>query len=244
MNANDQTNRDLTIAYIENALTEVSLLHDTALIEPTLEKFHIERSYARFHGLALKPGKFRPRVGFKPRTVYTVTDKNGIPLGDPIHEDDLGAQYAEAAIEQVITANLAAMLTDHNDLVALHRTGGGGVAPSFRYKPASALAERTDNEASLEKQKTALREHIMQLRERHEVERNALNAVLDHQRQAENALDVAKLSARRVLAREKKAQQVIDRAARMRQRELLRQGALSSPWGETQAKSDNGLELG
>ena len=71
------TTRDLTIAYIENALSEVALLHDAALIGPTLEKFHIERDYARFHGFAPKPGKFNPRAGLKPRPVYTVTDANG-----------------------------------------------------------------------------------------------------------------------------------------------------------------------
>ena len=244
MNANDQTNRDLTIAYIENALTEVSLLHDTALIEPTLEKFHIERSYARFHGLALKPGKFRPRVGFKPRAVYTVTDKNGIPLGDPIHEDDLGAQYAEAAIEQVITANLAAMLTDHNDLVALHRVGDGGAAPSFRYKPASSLAERTDTEASLEKQKAALRKDILRLRQEQEETRNALHAVFGQQRQAENALDDAKRKIQGLLVREKKAQQIIDRAQRTREREARKLDPLPSPWDNISAKDTRGAELG
>ena len=162
MDAN-QTIRDLTIAYIENALTEVALLHDEELIEPMLEKFHIERHYARFHGFAPKPGKFNPRAGLKPRPVYTVTDANGTPLGDPIHEGDLGAWYAEAVIERQIAANLEAMLADHADLVALHRAGDGGAAPSFRYKPASSLAQRTDTEAALERQKTILRTQIEKL---------------------------------------------------------------------------------
>lgn len=60
--------------------------------------------------------------------------RSDVSLGDPIHEDDLGQQYAEAVIKQVIAANLAAMLTDH---AALHNSGDGGATPSFRHKPAS-----------------------------------------------------------------------------------------------------------
>lgn len=242
MDAN-QTIRDLTIAYIENALTEVALLHDEELIQPMLEKFHIERHYARFHGFAPKPGKLNPRAGLKPRPVYTVTDANGTPLGDPIHEGDLGARYAEALIMQQIAANLAAMLADHADLVALHRAGDGGAAPSFRYKPASSLAERTDTEASLEQQKATLREDILHLRQQHADERITLNAVLNQQRQAENALDDAKRKFRGLLVREKKAQQIIDLAVRTRKLEALKRGLISPPGGDVSAKEDNDLEL-
>ena len=133
MNTN-QTIRDLTIAYIENALAEVALLHDEKLIGPTLEKFHIERNHARFHGFTPKPGRFNPRAGLKPRPVYTVTDANGTPLGESIHEGDLGTRFAEAVIKQQISANLEAMLADHADLVALYRAGDGGAAPSLRYR--------------------------------------------------------------------------------------------------------------
>ena len=59
----DQTIRDFTIAYIENALAEVALLHDEELIVPTLEKFHIERHHARIHGFTPKQGKFNPHAG-------------------------------------------------------------------------------------------------------------------------------------------------------------------------------------
>ncbi|GAA1610578.1 hypothetical protein [Leucobacter chromiireducens] len=239
-----QTIHHMTVAYIEQALGEVKLLHDPALIEPTLTEFYIERSRARLFGLAPKRGRFRPRVGMKPRAVYTVTDESGSPLGDPIHEDDLGEQYAEAVIEQVIAANLAAMLTDHADLVALHRAGDGGAAPSFRYKPASALAERTDTEASLEKQKTVLRDDIMRVRQEQEDARNALNMVLRQQREAETALDDAKRNTSGVVAKAKEAQQVIDRAARIQQREALKRGPLPTPWEDSPATEDNSLEIG
>ncbi|TXI46752.1 MAG: hypothetical protein E6Q57_09885, partial [Mycobacterium sp.] len=205
MNTN-QTIRDLTIAYIENALSEVALLHDAALIGPTLEKFHIERDYARFHGFTPKQGRFNPHAGFKPRAVYTVTDGNGTPLGESIHEGDLGARYAEAVIERQIVANLEAMLTDHADLVALHRAGDGGAAPSLRYRPASSLAERTDTEATLERQKTILRTEIEQLREQHETGQARIRATLRKRQETENALEDAKRSLNSVLAKQQEAQ--------------------------------------
>lgn len=239
-----QTIHDMTVTYIEQALSEVKLLHDPLLIEPTLKRFHILRSHARLFGFAPKPRKFRPFVGIKPRAIYTVTDKNGTPLGDPIHEDDLGEQYAELVIERVIEANLTAMLTNHTDLVDLYNTGDSGAAPSFRYKPATALAERTDTEASLEQQKATLREDILHLRQQHADERINLNAVLNQQRQAENALDDAKRKFRRLLVREKKAQQIIDQAVRTRKLEALKRGLISPPGGDVSAKEDNDLELG
>jgi len=237
-----QTIRDLTIAYIENALTEVALLHDAALIQPTLEKFHIERHYARFHGFTPKPGKFNPRAVLKERPVYTVTDVNGTPLGDPIHEGDLGARYAEAVIERQIVANLEAMLADHADLVALHRAGDGGAAPSLRYRPASSLAERTDTEATLERQKTILRTEIEQLREQHETGQARIRATLRKRQETENALEDAKRSLNRVLAERQEAQKIIDRAARIRHLDALKQGEVPSPWDDT--PQDNGPEFG
>lgn len=242
MDAN-QTIRDLTIAYIENALTEVALLHDEELLQPMLEKFHIERHYARFHGFAPKPGKFNPRAGLKPRPVYTVTDANGTPLGDPIHEGDLGAWYAEAVIERQIAANLEAMLADHADLVALHRAGDGGTAPSFRYKPASSLAQRTDTEAALERQKTILRTEIDQLREQQELEERRLRVVLKRLQEAEAKLDEVARKTRHQLAQADEAQKVIGRAGRIRQLDALKQGEIPSPWDDNPEKND-GPELG
>ena len=236
------TTRDLTIAYIENALSEVALLHDAALIGPTLEKFHIERHYARFHGFAPKPGKFNPRAGFKLRAVYTVTDGNSTPLGEPIHEGDLGTQYAEAVIKEQIAANLDAMLTDHADLVALHRAGDGGAAPSFRYRPASSLAQRTDTEATLERQKTILRTEIDQLREQHQTEQAQIRANVRNRQKTENALEEAKRSLNRVLAERQEAQKVIDRAARIRHLDALKRGEVPSPWDDTH--QNNGPEFG
>lgn len=244
MNTNTQTIHDLTLLYIEHALTEVGLLHDAALIEPTLKKFHIERHYAHFHGFTPKQGRFRPRAGFKPRAVYTVTDVHGTPLGDPTHEDDLGHQYREDVILDTIDANLAAMRADHADLVALHRAGDGGAAPSFRYKPGGGLASRTDTEANLEKQKAVLREAIEQMRLEHEIEQNGLNAVLHQKKQAENERDDATRKARAAIAREQQAQRIIDRAQRIQKRDALRRGALPSPWGtDATAKEDNGPEF-
>lgn len=242
MDAN-QTIRDLTIAYIENALTEVALLHDEELIQPMLEKFHIERHYARFHGFAPKPGKFNPRAGLKPRPVYTVTDANGTPLGDPIHEGDLGARYAEALIMQQIAANLAAMLADHADLVALHRAGDGGAAPSFRYKPASSLAERTDTEATLEQQKTILRTQIEKLHDEQQVKQQRLNAICSQIEEAEAKLDAATRKMRHKLAQMNEAQKLIDRAARIRQINALKQGEIPSPWDDNPEQNDD-PELG
>lgn len=241
MNTN-QTIRDLTIAYIENALAEVALLHDEKLIGPTLEKFHIERNHARFHGFTPKPGRFNPRAGLKPRPVYTVTDANGTPLGESIHEGDLGTRFAEAVIKQQISANLEAMLADHADLVALYRAGDGGAAPSLRYRPASSLAERTDTEAPLERQKTILRTEIDQLREQHQTEQAQIRANVRNRQKTENALEEAKRSLNRVLAERQEAQKVIDRAARIRHLDALKQGEVPSPWDDT--PQDNGPEFG
>lgn len=241
MNTN-QTIRDLTIAYIENALAEVALLHDEKLIGPTLEKFHIERNHARFHGFTPKPGRFNPRAGLKPRPVYTVTDANGTPLGESIHEGDLGTRFAEAVIKQQISANLEAMLADHADLVALYRAGDGGAAPSLRYRPASSLAERTDTEATLERQKTILRTEIDQLREQHQTEQAQIRANVRNRQKTENALEEAKRSLNRVLAERQEAQKVIDRAARIRHLDALKQGEVPSPWDDT--PQDNGPEFG
>lgn len=232
MNTN-QTIRDLTIAYIENALTEVALLHDEELIQPMLEKFHIERHYARFHGFTPKSSKFNPRAGLKPRAVYTVTDGNGTPLGESIHEGDLGTRYAEHVIELQIAANLEAMLADHADLVALHRAGDGGAAPSFRYRPASSLAERTDTEAILERQKMILRAEIEQLREQHETGQAQIRANIRNRQKTENALEDAKRTLNRVLAKQQEAQKIIDRAARIRHLDALKQGEVPSPWDDT-----------
>lgn len=241
MNTN-QTIRDLTIAYIENALTEVSLLHDAALIGPTLEKFHIERHHARFHGFTPKQGRFNPHAGFKPRPVYTVTDGNGTPLSESIHEGDLGTRYAEHVIERQIAANLEAMLSDHADLVALHRAGDGGAAPSLRYRPASSLAQRTDTEATLERQKTILRTEIDQLREQHQTEQAQIRANVRNRQKTENALEDAKRSLNSVLAKQQEAQKIIDRAARIRHLDALKQGEVPSPWDDT--PQDNGPEFG
>lgn len=241
MNTN-QTIRDLTIAYIENALAEVALLHDEKLIGPTLEKFHIERNHARFHGFTPKPGRFNPRAGLKPRPVYTVTDANGTPLGESIHEGDLGTRFAEAVIKQQISANLEAMLADHADLVALYRAGDGGAAPSLRYRPASSLAERTDTEATLERQKTILRTEIDQLREQHQTEQAQIRANVRNRQKTENALEEAKRSLNRVLAEQQEAQKVIDRAARIRHLDALKRGEVPSPWDDT--PQNNGPEFG
>ena len=241
MNTN-QTIRDLTIAYIENALAEVALLHDEKLIGPTLEKFHIERNHARFHGFTPKPGRFNPRAGLKPRPVYTVTDANGTPLGESIHEGDLGTRFAEAVIKQQISANLEAMLADHADLVALYRAGDGGAAPSLRYRPASSLAERTDTEATLERQKTILRTEIDQLREQHQTEQAQIRANVRNRQKTENALEEAKRSLNRVLAEQQEAQKVIDRAARIRHLDALKRGEVPSPWDDTH--QNNGPEFG
>lgn len=242
MDTNNQTIRDLTITYIKNALTEVALLHDTALIEPTLEKFHIKRHHARLFGFTPKQGSFNPRAGFKPRPVYTVTDGNGTPLGESIHEVDLGTQYAEAVIKEQIAANLDAMLTDHADLVALHRAGDGGAAPSLRYRPASSLAQRTETEATLERQKTTLREEIEQLREQHETGQAQIRATLRKRQETENALEDAKRTLNRVRAEQQNAQKVIDRAARIRHLDALKQGEVPSPWDDT--PQDDGPEFG
>ena len=241
MNTN-QTIRDLTIAYIENALAEVALLHDEKLIGPTLEKFHIERHHARFHGFTPKPGRFNPRAGLKPRPVYTVTDANGTPLGESIHEGDLGTRFAEAVIKQQISANLEAMLADHADLVALYRAGDGGAAPSLRYRPASSLAERTDTEATLERQKTILRTEIDQLREQHQTEQAQIRANVRNRQKTENALEEAKRSLNRVLAEQQEAQKVIDRAARIRHLDALKRGEVPSPWDDT--PQNNAPEFG
>lgn len=243
MNTN-QTIRDLTIAYIKNALGEVSLLHDAALIEPTLEKFHIERNHARLHGFSPKPGRFNPRAGFTPRPVYTVTDRNGMPLGDPIHEGDLGARYAEAVIKQQIAANLEAMLTDHADLVALHRAGDGGAAPSLRYRPASSLAERTDTEATLERQKTILRTKIEQLREQQEIEGQRLRSLLHQQKEAKMTLEDVDRKSRQLIVKAQEAQTVVDRERRIREREARRRGVLPSPWESDTPGQENSPEYG
>ena len=239
----DQTIRDLTIAYIENALAEVALLHDEELIQPMLEKFHIERHYARFHGFTPKSSKFNPRAGLKPRPVYTVTDGNGTPLGDPIHEGDLGARYAEAVIKQQIAANLAAMLADHADLVALHRAGDGGAAPSFRYKPASALAGRADTEATLERQKTILRTQIEELHDEQQVKQQRLNGILKQIDAAKEKLDEVARKTRHQLTKMHEAQKIIDRAERIRHLDALKRGDIPSPWDDTPGKND-GPELG
>ena len=236
------TTRDLTITYIENALTEVALLHDAALIGQTLEKFHIERDYARLFGFTPKQGRFNPRAGFKPRPVYTVTDSNGTPLGESIHEGDLGPRYAEAVIKQQIAANLEAMLADHADLVALHRAGDGGAAPSLRYRTASSLAQRTDTEATLERQKTILREEIEQLREQHETGQAQIRENLRKRQETENALEDAKRTLNRVRAKQQEAQKIIDRAARIRHLDALKQGEVPSPWDDT--PPDDGPEFG
>lgn len=233
------TTRDLTIAYIENALAEVALLHDEKLIEPTLEKFHIECHHVRFHGLAPKQSRFM----FKPRPVYTVTDGNGTPLGESIHEGDLGTRYAEHVIEQQIAANLEAMLTDHADLVTLHRAGDGGAAPSLRYRPASSLGERTDTEAALERQKMILRTEIEQLREQHETGQAQNRATLRKGQETENALEDAKRTLNRVRTEQQNAQKTIDRAARIRHLDAIKQGEVPSPWDDTPGRND-GPEFG
>lgn len=243
MNTNNQTIRDLTVAYIENALSEVSLLHDSALIEPTLKKFHIERHHACFQGFAPRLGKFRPRAGLRPRPVYTVTDTSGTSLGDPIHEGDLDTLHAENVIERQIAANLDAMLTDHADLVALHSAGGGGAAPSFRYRRGSALAGRTDTEAAFENQKVALRESIEQLREQQESEQQRLHSILHQIQEAEKKLSEVNRKTRHRLAQMQEAQKVIDRAERIQQRDARRRAAIP-PLGETDApEQENGPRL-
>lgn len=225
--------RDLTVAYIENALSEVAMLHDVKLIEPTLEKFHIERHYARLFGFTPKQSRFNPRAGFNPRPVYTVTDGNGTPLGESIHEGDLGTRYAEAVIKQQIAANLEAMLTDHADLVTLHSAGDGGAMPSLRYRPASSLRERTDTEAALERQKMILHEEIEQLRGQHETGQALVSATLRKRQGTENALEDAKRTLNRVLAERQEAQKIVDRAARIRHLDALKQGEVPSPWDDT-----------
>lgn len=226
------TTRDLTIAYLENALSEVSLLHDAALIEPTLEKFYVERrNVSKFKKLS------------KPRFEYTVTDTNGTPLGDPIHEADLGTRFAGAVIEKQIAVNLEAMLADHADLVALHKAGDGGAAPAFRYKPASALAERTDTEATLEQQKTILRTEIAKLHDEQQVKRQRLNAICSQIEEAEAKLDEVARKTRHQLAQMNEAQKVIDRADHIRQLDALKQGEIPSPWDDNPEKND-GPELG
>lgn len=232
MNANNQTIHNLTIAYIENALTEVALLHDAALIEPTLKLFHIERHNASmFKKLS------------KPRFEYTVTDTNGRPLGDPIHERDLGASYAENVVTRQIAANLDAMLADHADLVALHRAGGGGAAPRFRYRPGSALARRTDTDAALENQKVGLRESIEHLHKQQEIEQQRLHSILHQIQEAEKKLDEINRRTRHRLAQMQEAQKVIDRAERIQQRDARRRAAIP-PLGETDApEQENGPRL-
>lgn len=234
------TTRDLTIAYIENALTEVALLHDAALIEPTLKQLHIERSYARIHGFTPKRGKFRPRAGLQPRPVYTVTDTNGTPLGDPIHEGDLGTLYAEDMIERQIAANLDAMLTDHADLVALHSAGDGGAAPSFRYRPGNALAGRTDTEAALENQRAALRESIEKLHEQQQAEQQRLHSILHRQKEAEMKLDEIDRKTRHLVAEAQQAQKTIDQERRNRERDARRRGVLPSPWETDAPEQESG----
>lgn len=243
MNTNNQSIRDLTIAYIENALSEVSLLHDAALIEPTLEKFHIERHHASFRGFAPRLGKFRHRAGLKPRPVYTVTDTSGTSLGDPIHEGDLDTLHAENVIERQIAANLDAMLADHADLVALHRAGGGGATPSFRYRPGSALARRTDTEAALENQKVTLRESIEQSHKQQEIEQQRLHSILHQIQEAEKKLDEINRKTRHRLAQMQEAQKVIDRANRIQQHDARRRGVLPSLWETDAPEQENGPEF-
>lgn len=231
------------VTYIENCLTEAKLLHDPSLIGPTLEQLHIQQSHARISGLTPGKGTFRPRVGFKPRAVYTVLDTDGTPLGEPIHEDDLSERYAETEIKRAIFANNASIHMDHADLVALYRTGGGGAAPSFRYKPASGLAERSDTEADLERQLIAYREKSMLIRQQTVADKNALAAVRIRIQQAEQELAETRLSHQRTLVQQKRAQQVIDRAAHLQRREALKRGDLPSPWDTTAGKEDAGLSL-
>lgn len=234
----NQTLRDFTIAYIENALAEVALLHDVALIEPTLKRFHIERRHKRLQWRAPKGGKFIPRVGLKPRPVYIVTDGEGTPVGDGIHEGDLGTRYAENIIEQQIAANLEAMLTDHADLVALHRAGDGGAAPSFRYRPANSLAERTATEATLAQQKIALREIIEQLHEQQEIEQQRLRSILHQQKKAEVKLDETARKARHLRDEMREAQKIIDRAERIRQLDELKKEGHPSRGADAPKKDD------
>lgn len=240
MNTN-QTIRDLTIAYIENALTEVALLHDLALIDPTLKRFHIERQH-ELPWRAPKGVKFISRGGLKPRPVYSVTDGRGAPLGDPIHEGDLGSRYAENIIEQQIAANLEAMLTDHADLVALHRAGDGGAAPSFRYRPATSLAERTETEAALEQQKIALRESIKQLHEQREFEQRRLRSILHEKEAAEMELAENGRQLRRQRDQMREAQRAPDRAARRRQLSEFMQE--DNPSHGADAPKDDGRAFG
>lgn len=164
-------------------------------------------------------------------------------MGESIHEGDLGPRYAEAVIKQQIAANLEAMLTDHADLVALHRAGDGGAVPSLRYRPASSLGERTDTEATLERQKTILRTEIEQLREQHEIGQAQIRENLRKRQETENALEDAKRTLNRVRAKQQKVQKVIDRSARIWRLDALRQGGVPSPWDDTPGKND-GPEFG
>ncbi|MBH0083007.1 hypothetical protein [Salinibacterium sp. SWN167] len=223
-----KTIHDLTVAYIEQSLGEVKLLHDATLIDPTLAKFNIQRSHAFMSGFALKPRKFRLRAGLKRRASYALLDVDGSSLGSPIHEDDLGAQFTEAVIERVIAANLAVMLADHADLVALHKAGDGGREPSYRYNPASGLAERSVSIGDLERQKNEAHERIEELHEQNAFEQNRLRELLTRKTEAESARDKAKLDARQLLHLAKKAQRVIDQAARIQEREALKQDSPSS----------------
>ena len=125
---------------------------------------------------------------------------------------------------------------------ALHRAGDGGAAPSLRYRPASSLAERTDTEATLERQKVILRTEIDQLREQHQTEQAQIRANVRNRQKTENALEEAKRSLNRVLAEQQEAQKVIDRAARIRHLDALKRGEVPSPWDDTH--QNNGPEFG
>lgn len=243
---NTKTIHDLTVAYIENALSETKLLHDAALIEPTLRTFNIERRHARLSGFSPRPGKFRPRAGMRPRPVYSVLGSDGAPLGDSVSEHDLDGQYAEQIIVKAIDANRAAMLADHADLEALHRAGSdAGAAPTFRYQPSNGLAERTTSDGNLARRKDVQMQAIAQLQTDREDEQRRLNSVRESKRKAEAERENILREVRRLLNQKTEAQRVISRAHGIQSRMTPQPQTGRSFRGTTiTMEHDDGPELG
>lgn len=120
--------RDLTKEYVENVLGETKLLHDEALVEPTLAALRVRRDD--------DPGE----AG---HPAYVVLGPNDDPISAAVTEPTLADGLTAREITATITANRETMLADHADLMKLARNHtDGGHAPELQYRPGRGLADR------------------------------------------------------------------------------------------------------